>query len=289
MTKNDTIDFRAESLANPTRLDKVIRDRFPGWGRQAVSRMIQNRQVKVNGQTVWMGSWKIEPGDRIEIRNPIVGRPRAWENFDRSWLVEDAGDLMVVCKPAGLLSQATRGAGKHDLLSLAQKKFGEELRLFHRLDRDTSGLCLLTRPGPVNAYLDAAFKQRKVVKEYRAWVSSRGDLRSEGQIRVYLAQHDRRFDMMQVVERGGQFSLTDYMLEGKVEEGWQVWLRPHTGRTHQLRVQLAFMGAPILGDRLYGGRSAERLMLHAERIALPAEGIFPAREWSIEPGFKPRG
>ena len=281
--------FRVGQGGDGVRLDKVIRDQFPEWGRRVVSQILQQRQVRVNGKTVWMGSWKVNMGDQIEISQPPVGKPTGWTRFDPGWLVEDAGDVIVVCKPAGLLSQAARAGGEDNLLSLAQRFFGDEIRLFHRLDRDTSGLCLLTRPGPVNAYLDAVFKQRRVEKEYRALVAEHGRLEEAGQIRLYLAQHERRSDMMQVVEKGGQFSLTDYRLEGENETGLQVWLKPHTGRTHQLRVHLAFMDAPIIGDRLYGGRKARRLMLHSERIALPEEGAFPAREWTLRINFDSKG
>ena len=281
--------FQVGQTGNGTRLDRVIRDQFPDWGRRVVSQLLQQRQVRVNGKTVWMGSWKVNRGDRIEISQPPVGKPTAQARFDPDWLVEDAGDVIVICKPAGLLSQATRAGGEDNLLSLAQKFFGDEIRLFHRLDRDTSGLCLLTRPGPVNAYLDAVFKQRRVIKEYRALVDARGRLEASGQIRLYMAQHDRRPDMMQVVEKGGQFSVTDYQLVGESEIGLPVWLQPHTGRTHQLRVHLAYMDAPIVGDRLYGGRKAHRLMLHSERIALPEEVEFPAREWVVRFNFDLRG
>jgi 23S rRNA pseudouridine955/2504/2580 synthase len=283
------VKFIVGNIPDPSRLDKVIRGQYPDWGRRVVSQILQRRQVRVNGQKVWMGSWKVHPGDQIEISNSPRGKSQAPTSFAPEWLVSDAEDLIVVCKPAGLLSQATRAGGQKNLLSLAQKTFGAEVRLFHRLDRDTSGICLLTRPGPVNAYLDAAFKQRLVVKEYRALVAERGRLQADGQIRLYVAKHAKRSDMVQVVEKGGQFSLTDYKLEGEVEAGWRVWLRPHTGRMHQLRVHLAAMDAAILGDRLYGGRKAERLMLHAERIVLPEMGEYPAREWMVKADFDPKG
>jgi len=281
--------FRVGQAGHGVRLDKAIRIQFPDWGRRVVSQILQQRQVRVNGKIVWLGSWKVNMGDQIEISQPPVGKPAAQTRFDPGWLVEDAGDVIVVSKPAGLLSQATRAGGEDNLFSLAQTVFGDEIRLFHRLDRDTSGLCLLTRPGPVNAYLDAVFKQRQVVKEYRALVAARGQLDESGQIRLYMAQHEQRSDMMQVVAKGGQFSLTDYQLGEESEIGLPVWLQPHTGRTHQLRVHLAYMGAPIIGDRLYGGRKASRLMLHSERIALPEGGEFPAREWTARINFDLRG
>jgi len=267
------------------RLDKVLRQAFPDWGRKAVSQLINGHQVRVNGQTVWLDSWKLHAGDQLEISDPPAGKPSGPEHFDPAWLIADEDDLLAVCKPAGMLAQPTRAGSRDDLLSLAQAAFGRELRLFHRLDRDTSGVCLLTRPGAVNAYLDAAFKQRKVVKEYTALIAQQGELATSGQLRSYLDRHEHRSDLVRVVERGGRFAYTEYRLEGEFPGGIRVRLFPHTGRTHQLRVQLAAAGAPIIGDVLYGGAPAGRLMLHAVHIGLPASGEFPAREWSCPPPF----
>jgi 23S rRNA pseudouridine1911/1915/1917 synthase len=280
-----TESFLVQAESGGERLDKLIRQAYPDWGRKTVGQLIHNRQVTVNGNAVWLSSWKVQAGDRIEIADPPAGRPKGPEKFDPAWLIVDEGDLLVVCKPSGLLSQPTRAGGRDDLLSLAQKAYGKNLRLVHRLDRDTSGLCLLTRPGPVNAYLDAAFKQHAVVKEYIALVADRGSLAESGQLRSYLAVHDRRPDMMKVVERGGQVAITEFWIEGETPGGFWLRLQPHTGRTHQLRVQLTEMGAPIIGDVLYGGKPANRLMLHAARIALPEKPEFPAREWSCPPPF----
>lgn len=283
--KNTPIIFLAKPNEHQHRLDKTLRNRYPTWGRQAVSKLLNSRQVRVNGKPVWLGSWKISAGDRVEIYNPPEDKPSGPARFDHSWLIADEGDLIVVTKPAGLLSQATRAGGKDNLLSLAQEQFGKEVRLFHRLDRDTSGLCLLTRPGPINAYLDTAFKQRQVIKEYVAVVSDPGALDEAGVLRNYLAQHPHRRDMMQVVERGGKYAQTRYEIEGEVTFGVQIRLWPETGRTHQLRVQLAFLGASIVGDRLYGGKHQARLLLHAERLGLPETAEFPGRRWKADPGF----
>ncbi|MEJ2759158.1 MAG: RluA family pseudouridine synthase [Anaerolineales bacterium] len=280
--KTAIITFLANQKEHQNRLDKILRERYPTWGRQAISKLLNNRQVRVNGKTVWLGSWKISVGDMIQVRNPPKDKPSGPNRFDQRWLIADEGDLIVVSKPAGLLSQATRAGGKDNLLSLAQERFGKEVRLFHRLDRDTSGLTLLTRPGPVNAYLDMAFKKRQVIKEYVAVVSDPGDLAVSGVLRSYLAQHPHRRDMMQVVERGGKYAQTRYEIEGEVPLGVQFRLWPETGRTHQLRVQLAHLGVPIVGDRLYGGRQNPRLLLHAERLRLPKTEDFPMREWFSE-------
>ena len=111
-----------------------------------------------------------------------------------------------------------------------------------------------------------------IIKEYVALVAAANDLPAQGEVRALLAQHPRRRDMMAVVERGGKWAHTRYQVVAR--DGVQACLRlwPITGRTHQLRVHLAHLGAPILGDRLYGAGSdiGERLLLHAWRITIPA-------------------
>lgn len=275
------VRFAAGKDIPPTRLDKLLRQQFPHWGRRAIGRIINQRQVQVNGKQVWLGSWKVQPGDQITVLQPPEDKPRAPTKFKSEWVLEDHGDILALNKPAGLRAQASRKGDKENLLDLARAKFGD-VALFHRLDRDTSGVCLLTRPGEVNAYLDAVFKNRQVEKEYLAWVKEGHKLAEEGIIDARLGAHERRRDMMQVQEKGGKTAVTEYRILEQKGKYSLVQLRPVTGRTHQLRVHLGYAGAPIIGDRLYGGVPAQRLMLHARRISLPASGEFPARTFTAK-------
>jgi RluA family pseudouridine synthase len=200
--------------------------------------------------------------------------------FDDAWIVAEASDLIVVDKPAGLLSEPTRWTDAPSLLGLATERFGP-LTLFHRLDRDTSGLVLLTRSTELNRFLDGAFKAGAVVKEYLAVVAQPNRLLETGVIAEPMARDPKRHDKMTVAPRGGQRAVTRY--EVVAAAGGRQWVRlwPETGRTHQLRVHLATLGAPILGDRLYNPRCGDvsRLMLHARRVGLPAGTGFSRREF----------
>jgi RluA family pseudouridine synthase len=277
--------FEVQGVDKPTRLDKALKEQYLLWGRAAIKTILNQRKVMVNGKTVWLGSWEVKNGDRIEISDPPQEKPVEFTQFDPAWLIADLGDLIAVDKPAGLRSQATQAGGRDNLLSLAQAHFGE-VALFHRLDRDASGLTLLTRPGPVNAYLDRAFKERTVEKQYLALVHGSARLEKEGVINARIGEHPKRRDMMAVVEKGGQSAETRYQALGEADGKALVLLWPVTGRTHQLRVHMAHLGAPILGDRIYwdGEGPARRLMLHARRIGLPREGDFPDREFFAPPG-----
>ncbi len=291
------VAFTAQNLPAPTRIDKVIRAQYPRWGRSAVQSVITARHVSVNGRKVWLCSWKINSGDRIEIANPPQEKAPQIQQFDDAWLITQDGDLIVLNKPSGLLAEPTRSTAHTSLLTLAEAHFGP-VTLRHRLDRDTSGVILLTKQGPqsraLNRYFDEAFKSGNIKKSYVALVDANNQLPPSGEIRTRLDSDPQRRDRMTVVEKGGKHAITRYVLEEAWEGKQIVRLWPQTGRTHQLRVHLKHLGAPILGDRLYGNKRAderhgvERLMLHAQEIALPSADGFEKRRFvaQLPPGFK---
>jgi RluA family pseudouridine synthase len=284
--------FQAAKLTKPTRLDRVLRDEFPEWGRQAVQRAIGAGKVRLNGRAVRLASWEVHNGDRVEVADPPAAKTQVASQWDEAWIVAETAELIAVNKPAGLLSEPTRFSPAANLLDLAKQRFGEVI-LFHRLDRDTSGLLLLTRPGPINKYLTAAFQNHTVKKEYVAVVAHPHSLDSTGIIDVRLGPDPDRRDRMLAVPRGGQRAVTRYVLEDQQGSFQLVRLYPETGRTHQLRVHLAHLGAPILGDRLYGPQPPKhvRLLLHSHRIVLPAaegraeqtfEAALPTGFWPVK-------
>lgn len=281
MVLDNNIRLFVQGLDRPARLDRVLRDHFPNWGRRAVGLLINARKVKVNGRTVWLSSWQVKNGDRLEILEIPPEKPPSPAALDDAWIIAHESDLLVLDKPAGMLSHVARSNRPGDLLSLATERFGP-LTLFHRLDRDASGVVLLTRPGPINRALDAAFKGGAVKKEYIAAVPAGNALSAEGVIRVRIGSHPRRRDMMVPLERGGRPAVTRYQVIEEAAGLQLLRLWPETGRTHQLRVHLLAMGAPILGDRLYGAHplTAKRLMLHACQLSLPESAGFPARVFS---------
>ncbi len=274
------VRFTAVQLPKPTRLDRVLRDQFPLWGRQAVQRVIAAGKVRLNGRVVKLSSWEVNNGDRVEITDPPLEKAPTAAQWDEAWVIAADAELIAINKPAGLLSEATRFSPAANLLDLAKQRFGHVI-LFHRLDRDTSGVVLLTRPGPINKYLTAAFQNHTIRKEYLAVVAAPNDLAAEGVIDTRLGPHPDRRDQMTIVPRGGQRAITRYAIENERHAKQLIRLRPETGRTHQLRVHLAHLHAPILGDRLYGPQPPQhsRLLLHAQQIELPAAEGYLARSF----------
>lgn len=191
--------------------------------------------------------------------------------------VDDA--LLVVDKPAGLLSVPGRGADKQDcLLSRAQAKFADALTV-HRLDMSTSGLLLLARGAAIQSELSRLFRERQVDKRYLAEVE--GCLASDaGEVDLPLICDWPNRPRQKVDFDIGKHSLTRYRTVSRdsISKTSRVELEPVTGRSHQLRVHLASLGHPIIGDELYGSGSldsGERLRLHATelRFVHPLSGV----------------
>lgn len=177
--------------------------------------------------------------------------------------------LLVVNKPAGLLAVVGRGADKQDCLATrVQAEFSDAL-VVHRLDMATSGLVLFARGLAMQRALSGLFERREIEKQYVALVE--GKLTEmAGEINLPLGADWINRPRQRVDFEHGKSALTRYKqlnYEEKYDRS-RVALEPITGRTHQLRVHLAALAHPILGDTLYNGRTAPRLYLHAEKLAL---------------------
>jgi tRNA pseudouridine32 synthase/23S rRNA pseudouridine746 synthase len=174
--------------------------------------------------------------------------------------------LLIVNKPAGLLSVPGRGEDKQDCLSARIQQLFPDALVVHRLDMATSGLMVFARGEAMQRELSRMFREREVTKRYVALVA--GVLENEvGEIDLPLIVDWPNRPKSKVDYESGKPSLTRYRLLGVEDDDSRVELEPITGRTHQLRLHLASIGHPIIGDTLYDGRKAERLMLHATRLA----------------------
>lgn len=183
--------------------------------------------------------------------------------------------LLAVFKPAGLLSVPGRGPDKQDCLSSRIQHFFPEARVVHRLDMATSGLILFALGAEMQSRLGRAFQQREVYKRYTAVVSGR--LEGRGSIDLPLITDWPNRPKQRVDFDSGKPALTHYtVLAYDAEQNCsRVELEPVTGRSHQLRVHLAALGHPIVGDALYGSPTANgRMLLHAceLRLAHPVTG-----------------
>ena len=197
--------------------------------------------------------------------------------------------LVVVDKPSGLLSVPGRGEDKQDcLVARVQRDFPDALTV-HRLDMGTSGLIVFARGEAMQRQLSALFRERHTEKRYVAVVAGR--LReASGEIELPLICDWPKRPRQKVDFDLGKYSLTRYRLlnHDPVSDTSRVELAPVTGRSHQLRVHMASLGHPILGDELYAGdfaSAAPRLLLHAEFLRLPDPSTAGFLEWHCPAPF----
>lgn len=189
------------------------------------------------------------------------------------WRVErilrDDDDFLVVDKPAGVVVHGGDEARHDDLVHRLQSWLEAQgrdgyLGVHQRLDQATSGVLLFTRSKTINPAVAQAMDGHEIRRTYCAVVRPGASLARRGRLEHRL---EHRRGRTEVVTRGGKRAVTEYEVLERRGERALVRLVPVTGRTHQLRAQLAAVGAPICGDRLYGGERAPRLMLHAQTLA----------------------
>jgi tRNA pseudouridine32 synthase/23S rRNA pseudouridine746 synthase len=196
--------------------------------------------------------------------------------------------LLVFNKPSGLHSVPGRGEDKQDALSgRAQHAYPDAL-VVHRLDRDTSGLVVMARGKDMQRLLNAAFADREVHKRYTAMVTGKPPA-DHGQIDLPIMVDWPNRPLRKIDHAEGKPSCTRWWIRSTQDDRTLVELEPVTGRTHQLRIHLASIGHPILGDSLYAPPAvlaqSSRLLLHAHQLALRHPATGAAMHWESAATF----
>jgi 23S rRNA pseudouridine1911/1915/1917 synthase len=234
--------------------------------------------VCVNGKPVLKGGINLEKGSEISITiPPIVKSDLIPEQIPLDIIFENA-DLMIVNKPAGMVVHPASGhlfgTLVHAALNYApdMEGVGGEHRpgVVHRLDKDTSGLILLAKNDKAHRFLQDQFRKRSVHKTYYALTDGFPPTPT-GRVEAPIGRDPSHRKKMAIVPISrGRESVTEYKVIEKFDQHALIAAYPHTGRTHQIRLHLAFLGCPIVGDRIYGHRKqlldADRQMLHAYQI-----------------------
>ena len=200
-------------------------------------------------------------------------------------LLHADGQLLVYDKPSGLLSVPAKPPGPADCLEARVRAAFPEALLVHRLDRDTSGVMVFARTRLAQRHLGWQFERRQVAKVYVARVA--GEVAAEaGRIELPLICDWPNRPKQMVCFQRGKPAVTEWRVLAREAGATRLELRPLTGRSHQLRVHLAAIGHPVLGDPFYGDAgAAERLQLHAARIGFrhPDGGAWV--EFAVEAPF----
>jgi len=276
------VEFVAE--ASGERLDKVLVAHFDGFSRAQLQALIHEGQVMVNGR-VAKASYRVEGGETIRVRLPVsdqAAAPEA-EAIPLEVLYEDE-HLAVVNKPAGMVVHPAFGHASGTLVNAILARwpqiaaFSEPGRagIVHRLDKETSGVILVAKTEQALDSLKAQFKKRTVEKVYLALVEGVPDT-PDGVINAPIGRDPNMRKRMGVLHEGSE-AQTEFHVKETFEENSLLELHPKTGRTHQIRVHLAFIGHPVVGDTVYGYRKQRlkisRHFLHAASVTftLPDTG-----------------
>jgi 23S rRNA pseudouridine1911/1915/1917 synthase len=274
------------------RLDRFIAARG-GISRGVARRALEAGGVFLDGRRCKVASRAVHAGQRVEVNLEEGGRPAASPPpLDRSRLLYADAALVAVDKPPGVPAQPTLTRDRGTIAELAGALVGGgALTVVHRLDLETSGVTLLARTRDAAAALSEAFRAGSPRKTYLA-LTARAPSPREGRIDEPLGPDPLRRGR-RIVTAAGEEAVTAYRTLREGERAALVEARPETGRTHQIRVHLAHLGAPLLGDVRYGGprrvleASADRVMLHARRleIAHPDSGEPLAFEAPVPADF----
>ncbi len=261
------------------RLDRFLQHELPDHSRAFLQKLIEEGNVVVLGRKA-KASYTVREGDEIAIEIP---RPRPLETkaekIPLDILFEDAS-IIVINKPAGLVVHPAAGNQEHTLVNALLYHCRGELAgiggverpgIVHRLDKGTSGCIVVAKTDQAHKSLVAQFKSRDVKKIYRAVCIGKFD-RPSGRIETVIGRSERDRKKMSATVSRGRPAMTDYQVLKQFAGFALVELRIHTGRTHQIRVHMAHIGHPVLGDTTYGGArhsniSVARPLLHAYKLS----------------------
>lgn len=276
---NQSVEFTVDAAGE--RLDKLIVNQVgDSLSRMQIQSLIKEGSVTVDGIQVKPGI-KLKVGQliRVQLPEPTVPQKVQPEAIELVVLFED-DDLAVIDKPAGMTVHPGVGNETGTVVAALLARWpqigqmqGEEKRagIVHRLDKDTSGLLIIAKNDVSRRRLMAQFQARTVEKTYLALLERKPPTET-GRIEAPIARDPNQRKRM-AVQRGGKPAITEYQVIDTAFMGDQALVKINllTGRTHQIRVHMAFIGAPIVGDRVYGFRKQRvglrRHFLHAGSLA----------------------
>ena len=276
----DKVRYHVSPHHDGERVDRVIAF-FSGLSRSKVSDLISKRLILRNGIPIRKGSEIVHLNDEISMPNLVgeaVEEIASDESIDFEVVFED-DSVIVVCKPSGLIVHPGSGIANGTLVNGLAAQFPDlreigdptRLGLVHRLDKGTSGLLVVARTPEALDNLKFQMQERHVHRQYFAIVAGHVES-NKGVVDAPLGR-DPKNPLKRAVINSGKYARTHYEIDQKYESPFKVSMlncRLETGRTHQIRVHLAAIGHPVLGDDLYGGRTSfnieNRLALHAQML-----------------------
>ncbi len=278
MNENQQPDFVFTADTPGERLDRALAARIPDLSRTRIQALIKAGHITVNGSPSGKPSYRLEGGEVIAVYLPPPERSEIVpEDIPLVVLYEDE-DLIAIDKPAGMVVHPAYGHTSGTLVNavlyrwpeLAQVGDQHRAGIVHRLDKDTSGVIVVARTPQAHRALAAQFEARTTRKRYLALVEG-NPASATGRIEAPIGRNPRQRKQMAVVRKGRE-AITEFNVLAYYADHALLEIFPRTGRTHQIRVHLAFIGHPIVGDTVYGRRKQriklKRHFLHAADLTV---------------------
>lgn len=273
-----------ESMAGQ-RLDSTLAQSYADHSRQDWHNYISLGLVTINGRAV-KPAYRVQLGDELSVaevedhlaENAVEQPPVAYRGPDIPVVYED-GNIIVISKPAGVVAHGGDGVPYEDSVAACfadriEQDGSQRAGIVHRLDKDTSGVMVLARTLAASEDLKDQFKSRSVDKFYTALVWGRMQ-QPAARVELPLARHHSIPTQMSV-SPDGKMAITEYSVEEEYRDYSLLDIRLLTGRMHQIRVHMNYLGNPVVGDATYGRRpipkGLSRQFLHARRISFKVPG-----------------
>ncbi len=270
--------------AGAQRLDKFLVSCLPDFSRSRLQGLIQEGFVRVDGIVAVKAGQAVEEGDVVEVRIPPPEPSQLVPEDIPLQIVYEDSHLMVINKPAGMVVHPAAGHASGTLVHAALAHVPElegingEQRpgVVHRLDKDTSGLILMAKDDRTQRWLQDQFRLRKVRKIYLALVDGHPPT-PQGRVEAPIGRDPAHRKQMAITSaEKGRAAVSEYFTRQRFEVHTLLEVHPLTGRTHQIRLHLAFIGCPIVGDMVYGRKKPSlpvpRQFLHAAQLAFTLPG-----------------
>lgn len=276
-------EFLFEEPVN-LRLDKFLVSQFPKLSRTRLQFLIKNSHVLIDGKIINKTGFLLENGMKINIEIPaIVSTDLIPEDIPLDIIFENE-DVIIINKAAGMVVHPAAGHDHGTLVHAAlahspeMEGIGGEHRpgVVHRLDKDTSGIIIMAKNDLAHRFFQKQFKERTIQKKYLA-ITDGFPPTPNGRVEAPIGRDPSHRKQMAIVpSQRGREAISIYKVIERFNKHALVEVFPKTGRTHQIRLHLAFLECPILGDKIYGLRkksiAVDRQMLHAARIELLLPG-----------------
>ena len=281
-------------LEIPKRLDKFLVEQLPSFSRSQLQNLIREGAVSVDGFPAQKAGQLLEGEGAIAVRLPPHINHELIPEAITLEIVYDDHNLMIVNKPTGMVVHPAAGHATGTLVhaALAHSPELRELTdsqrpgIVHRLDKNTSGLIIVAKNEPAHQWLQEQFRSRKVNKTYLALVDGHPPT-PDGRIETPIGRSATSRKQMAVVStQKGRNAITEYHTIERFVRHSYLEVHPITGRMHQIRIHLDFIGCPVVGDTIYGFRKPslplKRYFLHATRLSVTLPGETEPRTFAAE-------